>query len=151
MPVSRLAAREATLPSARSLASITTHWRSRSPLSREMLRVCSVSFKFVPLKSQILAGPMGFEPTTSDVTGRRSNRAELRPRPNHLLLHFPAAVATTLRERVCPNFKEGDLRPLRFCGGLFWTGRYTLQTERSGIPSADTVEAKSSRRRPRRR
>ena len=30
-----------------------------------------------------LAGPMGFEPTTSDVTGRRSNRAELRPRPNH--------------------------------------------------------------------
>src|ERR1700675_717075 len=38
---------------------------------------------------------MGFEPTTSDVTGRRSNRAELRPRPNHLLLHFPARVATT--------------------------------------------------------
>src|SRR6202041_815541 len=84
-------------PSARSLASITTQLRSRSPLSREMLRVCSVSFKFVPLKSQILAGPMGFEPTTSDVTGRRSNRAELRPRPNHLLLHFPARVATTRR------------------------------------------------------
>src|SRR5208337_3846782 len=46
-------------------------------------------------KTLILAGPMGFEPTTSDVTGRRSNRAELRPRPNHPLLHFPARVATT--------------------------------------------------------
>jgi hypothetical protein len=34
-----------------------------------------------------LAGPMGFEPTTSDVTGRRSNRAELRPRPKHSFVH----------------------------------------------------------------
>src|SRR5882757_3812511 len=39
-------------------------------------------------KKLSLAGPMGFEPTTSDVTGRRSNRAELRPRLNHPLLHF---------------------------------------------------------------
>ena len=30
--------------------------------------------------SKILAGPTGFEPATSCVTGRRSNQTELRPR-----------------------------------------------------------------------
>jgi hypothetical protein len=35
-----------------------------------------------------LAGPMGFEPTTSDVTGRRSNRAELRPRCERFFYRF---------------------------------------------------------------
>src|ERR1700722_8957874 len=32
-------------------------------------------FICAPLEALKLAGPMGFEPTTSDVTGRRSNRA----------------------------------------------------------------------------
>src|SRR6266404_1204895 len=44
--------------------------------------------RLVVLPSEVkLAGPMGFEPTTSDVTGRRSNRAELRPRPKHSFVH----------------------------------------------------------------
>ena len=36
----------------------------------------------------LLAGPKGFEPSTSGVTGRRSNRAELRPQNPYLLLNF---------------------------------------------------------------
>src|SRR5208282_5890786 len=119
MPVSRLAARDATRPSARSLASITTQLRSRSPLSREMLRVCSVSFNFVLRIKSVLAGPMGFEPTTSDVTGRRSNRAELRPRPNHPLLHFPTRVAT--RRRAHDAFREQSRVEKKFFASLAGT------------------------------
>jgi hypothetical protein len=43
-----------------------------------------------------LAGPMGFEPTTSDVTGRRSNRAELRPRRGQFFYRFRLSYTTTL-------------------------------------------------------
>ncbi len=42
---------------------------------------------------------MGFEPTTSDVTGRRSNRAELRPRSNHSSYIFRSAEQPSLRVR----------------------------------------------------
>src|SRR5690349_19688691 len=41
-----------------------------------------------------LAGPMGFEPTTSDVTGRRSNRAELRPHRNPSFYRFRLSYTT---------------------------------------------------------
>ena len=63
-----------------------------------------------------LAGPMGFEPTTSDVTGRRSNRAELRPRREHLFYRFRLGYTTTLpasgwmnREMVAANWLKAPL------------------------------------------
>src|SRR5437879_5433796 len=48
----------------------------------------------------ILAGPMGFEPTTSDVTGRRSNRAELRPRRKLFFLSVRTPLDNRARPRV---------------------------------------------------
>jgi hypothetical protein len=40
----------------------------------------------------IMAGAKGIEPSTSGVTGRRSNQAELRPR----IFYFSCGIATTL-------------------------------------------------------
>src|SRR5262249_10845614 len=45
-------------------------------------------------------GPMGFEPTTSDVTGRRSNRAELRPRCEPSFVPVPVTRDNLRRSRV---------------------------------------------------
>jgi hypothetical protein len=130
LPRSRVAARLATLPSGRSVASIRSHRRLRSAASCDTLPVCSVSFtlRHLPCPPSmriavcVLAGPMGFEPTTSDVTGRRSNRAELRPRLNHPLLHFPPRGATESPAEGRKTVKNRQANPARHPSGAFGDG-----------------------------
>jgi hypothetical protein len=49
-----------------------------------------------------LAGATGLEPATSDVTGRRSNQAELRPR-KPVLQKYDAIERANFVQRVYPS------------------------------------------------
>src|ERR1035438_9940908 len=63
-----------------------------------------------------MAGTTGFEPATSDVTGRRSNQTELRPRKCHA-----DSQIVTRRRRIRQNSESKRMRrPAKPGGGPTW-------------------------------
>jgi hypothetical protein len=64
-------------------------------LERKKAEAVCPGFFFIPLRSKQMAGRTGIEPVTSDVTGRRSNQLNYRPRffkfcvqSSQLIKHF---------------------------------------------------------------